>query len=269
MGADLSHLGVGRPGGNPKCNGTPCGCRGKPAMPYTALVPVKALNTAKSRLSPYLTQSQRETLVLDMLSHVLRVLLDSQLFARVSVVSPDMRVLEQAKAWGALPVREDYREHNPALHSAALKEQAAGATAILTISADLPLLCTGDIQAMIEQSQQYQVILAPAQAGTGTNAMLVRPPLALPYLFGPKSLQHHLQAAGQRELSTILYNSTGLALDIDTIDDLHLLPNLYPVASLTTPRGTTTPSTRGNEHSGDPCSRQVCARQVSCNTGIL
>ncbi len=98
------------------------------SMTYTAIVPVKTLTSAKSRLSPYLTQSQRQTVVLDMLDHVLHVLLASRLLERVSVVSPDARVLEQAAAWGAQALLEEQQGHNPALHAAALRERAGGAT---------------------------------------------------------------------------------------------------------------------------------------------
>ena len=192
-------------------------------MMYTALVPVKALNAAKSRLAAYLSQQQREILVLDMLHHVLQVLLVSHLFERVSVVSPDTRVLEHAQSWGALSLKEEQHGHNSALHAAAVREQAAGATAILTISADLPLLCINDVRAMVEQSRQYTVVLAPSQDGTGTNAILMRPPLVLPYLFGLNSRHHYQQAANQQKLSSAIYSSPGLALDIDTPDDLHQL----------------------------------------------
>ena len=192
-------------------------------MIYTALIPVKALNAAKSRLASYLSQQQRETLVLDMLHHVVQVLLASRLFERVLVVSPDTRVLEQARRWDAQALKEEQHGHNSALHAAAVREQAAGAAAILTISADLPLLCISDIQAMVEQSRRHAVVLAPSQDGTGTNAILMRPPLALPYLFGLNSRQHYQQAASQKKLSSAIYRSIGVALDIDTIDDLHQL----------------------------------------------
>jgi len=192
-------------------------------MIYTALIPVKALNAAKSRLASYLSQQQRETLVLDMLHHVVQVLLASRLFERVLVVSPDTRVLEQARRWDAQALKEEQYGHNSALHAAAVREQAAGAAAILTISADLPLLCISDIQAMVEQSRRHAVVLAPSQDGTGTNAILMRPPLALPYLFGLNSRQHYQQAANQKKLSSAIYRSIGVALDIDTIDDLHQL----------------------------------------------
>jgi 2-phospho-L-lactate/phosphoenolpyruvate guanylyltransferase len=192
-------------------------------MKYTALVPVKSLEIAKSRLAPDLPQIQREKLVLDMLHHVLSVLQDSELFERISVVSSDARVLEQVKVWGAQASIEEQSGHNPALYAAALREKARGARALLTISADLPLLSTQEIHSLLKQSRQYEVVLAPSRDGTGTNAILMRPPLAVPYLFGSNSLQHFLEAARQRHLSHTTYDSTGLAFDIDTIDDLREL----------------------------------------------
>ena len=91
---------------------------------------------------------------------------------------------------------------------------------MLTISADLPLLTTQEIHCFYEQSLQYDVILAPSRDGTGTNAIMVQPPLAVPYVFGPGSLQNYIEAAKQKHLSYSKFHCTGLALDIDTIDDL-------------------------------------------------
>jgi 2-phospho-L-lactate/phosphoenolpyruvate guanylyltransferase len=190
-------------------------------MKYSALIPVKSLTTAKSRLAPSFSQHQRERLVLDMLHHVLCVLLDSELFGKVSVVSSDKQVLEQAYLWGARAMTEEQHGHNQALHAAALREKADGTTALLTISADLPLLTTQEIRCFFEQSLQHEIVLAPSRDGTGTNAILVRPPLAVPYLFGTNSLQRFLEAARQRHLSYSTYHSIGLALDIDTVDDLN------------------------------------------------
>src|SRR5262249_50845430 len=91
------------------------------------------------------------------------------------------------------------------------------------ISADLPLLQVSDIHGMIEQSKHHAVVLAPSHDHTGTNALLVRPPLALPYMFGPVSLQRYLAESRVRQLSSCLYTGIGLGLDIDTIDDLATL----------------------------------------------
>lgn len=190
-------------------------------MKYRALVPVKALSAAKSRLIPHLTQEERNTLVLDMLYQVLRALQGSNMLEQISVVSPDPRVLEYARKCGALALIEELPGHNAALHAAALREQEAGTNALLTIAADLPLLQAGDIRAFLEQSHNYPVVLAPSRDGTGTNALLVRPPLALPYLFGVNSLARYLQAAQEWQLNSTQYTSVGLALDVDTIDDLY------------------------------------------------
>src|SRR5258708_31518368 len=99
-------------------------------MKYTALVPVKSLVTAKSRLVPDLPPNRREVLVLDMLYHVLRVLQDSKLFERVSVLCPDARVLEQVKAWCAWALLEERPRHNPSLTAPALRDRAKVANAL-------------------------------------------------------------------------------------------------------------------------------------------
>ncbi len=189
---------------------------------YHALIPVKALGEVKSRLAPYLTLYQREELVLTMLSHVIQTLLDCHELERVSVVSPDQRVLEYAYMWGAYTLQEEKQGHNPALQAAATREVAIGTTALLTISADLPLLQQNDIERMLAASHHYDVVLAPAQEGTGTNAVLMHPPLALPYVFGPNSLQRYQEQAERRELLTTQIQRPGLALDVDTIKDLEL-----------------------------------------------
>ncbi len=193
-------------------------------MTYRALIPVKSLTEAKSRLARHMTPEQRSRLVLTMLHHVLCTLQESGLLEQISVVSPDERVLTSVRTWGAQPLVEEQHGHNPALHAAA-RELAAGATALLTISADLPLLRPQDIHSMLEVSHRHDVVLAPSQDGTGTNAILVRPPLALPYVFGIHSLQRYLEEARHHHLSTTLYKSPGTAFDIDTIEDVITLRN--------------------------------------------
>jgi 2-phospho-L-lactate/phosphoenolpyruvate guanylyltransferase len=187
---------------------------------YIALVPVKSLDEAKSRLATHLTSEQRATLMLDMLHHVLLTLQNSHIFDHVSVVSADERVLQHAQNWGACALLEEAAGHNPALTAAATYELQQGATALLTISADLPLLQVTDIEHLFYKSKHSDVIIAPSQDGSGTNALLTRPPLVLPYRFGINSRYHHQSEAESRQLTHTCYRSLGLALDIDTIDDI-------------------------------------------------
>ena len=197
-------------------------------MKYHALVPVKVLSQAKSRLAPYLTSYERQTLVLDMLSHVLRVLRSSERFECISVVSQDSRVLALAQRWGAVPVLEQQHGHNPALHAAALQALSDGVEALLTISADLPLLTVRDIIKLCELAEQFDVTLAPSSEGTGTNALLTRPPLVIPYLFGKDSCYRHLEAARSRYVSSTLLYSFSLAFDVDSIADVRELEQIRP-----------------------------------------
>jgi len=197
-------------------------------MKYSALIPLKSLALAKSRLAPFLTSSEREELVLDMLEHVLHTLHTCEQVERIGVVSADTDVLALAERWGAVPLLERQHGHNPALRAAALQLQSEGAGALLTISADLPLLAPRDIITMFELSRQSDVVLAPSHEGTGTNALLVRPPLAIPYRFGSDSRARHLEAARERHLSSALYQSYSLAFDIDTIEDVRELERVCP-----------------------------------------
>ena len=192
-------------------------------MKYTALVPVKSLREAKSRLAAHLTPEQRAMLMLEMLHHVLVVLQQSDTFEYISVVSADENVLAQAQRWGARPLFEERTGHNPALTAAAEHERRNGVEALLTISADLPLLQTQDIREMVKKVQSKDIVLAPSQDRTGTNALLVRPPLVLPYVFGVNSLPHYQAEAEKRGLGYDFHSTLGLALDIDTIDDITTL----------------------------------------------
>jgi 2-phospho-L-lactate guanylyltransferase len=225
-------------------------------MIYSALVPVKALALAKSRLATHLSDQQRETLVLNMFQHVVHTLCDSEIFEQVYAVSADSRVLELAQDWGAEPLLETQPGHNPALQEAALTilERATWRHGIystwtalseqgtiqqldrrkslphplrriglLTISADLPLISKKDIRALVAQAEHHQIVLAGSSEGTGTNAILMRPPLVLPYLFGPNSLTAYTQAARKHLIDYTLLPNANLAFDIDTIDNLREL----------------------------------------------
>ncbi|KPV49685.1 hypothetical protein SE17_31230, partial [Kouleothrix aurantiaca] len=57
----------------------------------------------------------------------------------------------------------------------------------------------------------------------GTNALLVRPPLALPFRLGPGSLAQHERAAQERGIPFVVADIAGVNLDVDQADDL-LLP---------------------------------------------
>jgi 2-phospho-L-lactate guanylyltransferase len=183
-----------------------------------ALVPVKSLGQAKQRLAPALDGPARAALVLAMLDDVLGALRGAQAVSEIGVISADPAVLARAAAPGAHPLPDHAGDLNAALTSAAA-QVAPGADALLVLPADVPLVTSGEIDRLIAAAPARGALIVPSGDG-GTNALLVRPPLALPFRFGPDSLARHAAAAREQGLPLRVYHTPGLERDIDRPEDL-------------------------------------------------
>ena len=173
-----------------------------------AVVPVKSMDLAKSRLSGVLNATGRRALARQMLDHVLDT-------------------LHQAGIKSVNVEGGDDLNRDAAL--AAHRAQAAGATELLWVMADLPYLAVEDIAAMIEASRHTPpgsraVVIAEAKDG-GTNALLLRPPTAIGFAFSSSQPSGALHAAEARAkgIEPAILKRPGLARDIDTPADLALL----------------------------------------------
>ena len=186
-----------------------------------ALVPVKRLTQAKSRLRTVLSDSQRREFVLAMLEDVLRLTLGQRAIAITAVVSPDEEVLAFARRLGAQPIPEPSgsRGLNAALAFAADVLARQGAGGLLVLPADAPLATPADIEAVLAAWQEAAVVLCASHSG-GTGALAMRPPQAIPFRFGPRSFAAHRRAAVERGLPVAVVSRPGLALDIDRPQDL-------------------------------------------------
>lgn len=190
-------------------------------MRINALIPVKGFAEGKSRLTPPLTQDDRATLIVAMLRHVVAVAQAAEAVRRVIVISPDAAVLTLARDLGAIPLRQESTGLNPALDEARTAAVRDGAEAILVLHADLPSLRVDDIAGMARVlPASPAAVFAPDHTGRGTNAALIAPPDALPFLFGPDSFAHHRAAADARGISVAIYRAAGIAGDVDTPDDV-------------------------------------------------
>lgn len=190
-------------------------------MRIIALVPVKDLARAKSRLTPPFTADERAAFVLDTLTHVLGAIAASGVVARTLVVSPDETVRMRAEALGATPLFDTVGELNAALDLARVVAVTDGADAVLVVHADLPRLLPAEITAMVAALPiPPAVVLASDYTGTGTNALLVAPPHALPFQFGTGSFARHRADAAARSLPYAVYRAEGIAGDVDTPDDM-------------------------------------------------
>jgi 2-phospho-L-lactate guanylyltransferase len=189
------------------------------ASGVSAVVPVKDLQGTKSRLAPILNPGARAGLTLYMMGRVVAAIRSSGV-EDVCVVSPDRVVLHEAQRRGATPLAQESRGLNPALEEGRRRALELGASTLLVLPADLPLLGEEDVLAVLKASEGQAVVIAPDGARSGTNALLTRPPDALPFSFGPDSFQAHLEAARKRNLDVKVCERSHLAFDLDTAGDL-------------------------------------------------
>jgi 2-phospho-L-lactate/phosphoenolpyruvate guanylyltransferase len=190
-----------------------------------ALVPVKALAFGKSRLSSCLAPEARQALSRAMLTDVLTSALRASAVDRVVVVSSDASLLMLARQLGALAVDEEYpRGLNGAVAIGTDFCLQHGATAVLVLLADLPLVTAGDIDVLFHSvNTAEKVVLVPCKEGDGTNAFLRVPPLVIPSQFGGPSLEAHQRVAQRTGISCQVVETPRIAFDVDSVDDLKWL----------------------------------------------
>jgi 2-phospho-L-lactate guanylyltransferase len=182
------------------------------------LIPAKPHAEAKSRLAPVLTDSQRAALNRWLLRRTLR--LARQVVGPVVVVSRDPAIVAQAKTEGAWGLPEASAGLNAALYQAAQFAKTQGATGLLILPTDLPWLTATDLESMLALGVATPaLVIAPCRHGTGTNALLMRPPGLISFAFGPDSFAAHSAAARATGVEPIVYRADSIAFDLDTPED--------------------------------------------------
>ena len=169
-----------------------------------AVVPLKALDIAKSRLGVVLDADARHDLALSMLARAVTACRDAGL--DVCVVSPDETVHEAAVALGVRFLDDGGADLTGAVELALRAHH--NAAVIVVLAADLPFVTTADVCALLDAAQPLAI--APAPDGT-TNAVAARPPSAFTPSYGAGSAARH---GGVHVLRP------GLARDLDTPADL-------------------------------------------------
>lgn len=190
-------------------------------MTIWAIVPVKPLQRAKSRLSNILTQSERASLSRKLLKQTLKVLAQVPAVEQTLVISRDSEALALARGYDAKTVTErGSPQLNKALVRASLIAQGYGVTAVLVLPADLPLLIKEDVEKLIASSgSPPEVVIAPDRRGTGTNAILSSPPGLIEYDFGSDSFSKHVARAEKAGARVVICDLPSLGLDLDDPDD--------------------------------------------------
>jgi 2-phospho-L-lactate/phosphoenolpyruvate guanylyltransferase len=192
-------------------------------MRTLAILPVKSFGAAKQRLGDLLGQGSREALAQAMFSDVLASLRRVKGLDAIAVITDDARA--ESAARGARVVL--LRDRNETGQSDATligihHGLESGCERVLLVPGDTPLLDPLEVDGLLTRAtaEQLDAVIVPDRAGTGTNALLLRPPDVFAPSFGPASLERHIEAASGRGLKFRVERVRSLMHDVDTPDDL-------------------------------------------------
>jgi 2-phospho-L-lactate/phosphoenolpyruvate guanylyltransferase len=183
---------------------------------------------AKSRLAGRLNADQRRKLALAMLADVL----DTCQQAR-GLISGTLAVVDEPAAravalrGGALAIADPgVGDMNAAVAAGVAAVTKLGAKTVLIVPGDVPLISVADIRALLDSAgaESRAVVIGASNDGYGTNALVLRPADVIAPAFGPPSVGRHVQLGLAAGAHTVVRAGLGLALDIDTPDDLQALP---------------------------------------------
>jgi 2-phospho-L-lactate/phosphoenolpyruvate guanylyltransferase len=188
------------------------------------VLPVKNFENAKTRLAPALSPEERRALFRLMVEDVLAAMCASTLVG-VLVLTNEPEAIALARIYGA---RVEGEPENLGQSEAVLRAmqilEAEGVDAAMQLPGDVPGVSASEINALIAAhtaKPSPAMTIVQAHDFRGSNALAVSPPTLIPFHFGHDSFQPHLAEARAVGVEPeIVTDLPGIALDIDTADDL-------------------------------------------------
>ncbi|AGL20439.1 2-phospho-L-lactate guanylyltransferase CofC [Actinoplanes sp. N902-109] len=184
------------------------------ATEWTAVVPVKKLSAAKSRLRGAVADARHEELALAMMSDTVTSIGACDQVSDVIVVTDDHRAAAVVRALGAYVVADPGGGLNAAMRFGADQVAGPGRRRVV-LTGDLPALRPAELGAALLAAGPGRAFVADA-AGSGTVLLSCGTGTALDPHFGPGSAAAHA-ASGARPLTG---DWPGLRQDVDTPADL-------------------------------------------------
>ena len=186
-----------------------------------AVVPVKRLPCAKSRLGDVLTGAERALLAQTMLRDVLGVLRRVPGLAGTLVVTDDPGVTHIAQTHDCVVVPE---QGEAGLNAAVMRGIAwlhhARQDGVIVLPGDVPLVTKDEIEQVLAALCESVLILAPAKRDGGTNLIAARPSGLVVAQFGEASFRRHLRDAQARGIDAHVLHLSGIGSDVDGPRDL-------------------------------------------------
>lgn len=202
-----------------------------------AIVPLRGLASAKTRLGPALDAAERLELVISMARRTLGATRDARRLAGTLLVTADPAAADLARGYGALALVQRLPGLNAALREGRDEAVRAGADATIIIPIDLPGISADAIDRLLDvvvpESAEVRagddasdpeatiVALVPDRHGLGTNILFTSPPDVIDPAFGDGSLDAH-RAAAHAAGAQLVELGGPLVVDVDTEADLHV-----------------------------------------------
>jgi len=192
----------------------------------TALLPIKDLVAAKTRLSGLLTPSERRQLAQAMAEDVLSCLQAHPAIEQITLVSDDSSAPHLARGYGADCLDEQTlgcHGLNPVIAAALSRLEKPSDGRVMVLHGDLPALTQEDISAALDAMSTHGMVIGCDRAGTGTNMLLFaveRPPA---FCFGVNSCTRHTAWAAESGILCKNLQTSGFGFDVDLPEDMLLL----------------------------------------------
>lgn len=181
-----------------------------------AIIPVSKFKNAKTRLSPFLSEEEREKLLKVMLQDVTDTL--KRYVDKIFIISRDEDVLTYAKSLKLDTILENENSNLNKALTQAMKFCKGKTRKVIIVPSDIPLIGKTNIAMLIEASKSLDFIIVPSKGG-GTNMMIMKP-MAIHTHFEGFSYKEHINAAERKKLNPQVHDSLFMALDVNTTEDL-------------------------------------------------
>ena len=190
------------------------------ARRFVAVIPMKPPCVSKSRLASELSPRQRVALSLNMFKRVVQASVESSI-DQVWVIGGDEAVKETCARLGARWRVDKGKDLNDTLVRAFEIAFESDLTP-LYLPADLPFLTPDDVSGVVAASEGgRRLTLSPARRDGGTNAIIVPKGCHFRPELGVDSFRRHRHQATALGLCVSIFDSLGLGLDLDTVDDIN------------------------------------------------
>ena len=197
------------------------------------IIPMKDPGQSKSRLRAFLSELDRELLVLKLFMQTIARLdeatQDLNFEFEIRVVTESKKIEDICRANNIQTINSGpCKSLSQHLDYAATQATILNFNAICIVPADLADPEIQDFQKLLSYPiVDREVVICPAD-DLGTNALFVSPPNAFNFAYGRKSFLKHVKLAEEANVRAVILPLNSIKFDVDTSEDLEDLLSKRP-----------------------------------------